>query len=78
MLYLVRDSVPGDVTKPTLSPCIALQELKEKDPKPKSGKANAGSKLVVPNIEALMSEMERIGYGLVRSIQINRDPTASD
>ncbi|KAI8600248.1 Nrap protein [Dissophora ornata] len=44
-----------------------------------SGKSStSGSKLVVPNIEALMSEMERVGHGLVRSIQVNRDPTAAN
>ncbi|KAF9921791.1 hypothetical protein BGZ65_010065, partial [Modicella reniformis] len=55
-----------------------VMENKEQNLKSKNGKTSAGSKLVVPNIEALMSEMERIGHGLVRSIQINRDPTATD
>ncbi|KAF8950750.1 hypothetical protein BGZ52_001534 [Haplosporangium bisporale] len=49
-------------------------EVKE-DPKGKKGAS--GSKLVVPNIEALMGEVERVGHGLVRSIQVNRDPSAA-
>jgi U3 small nucleolar RNA-associated protein 22 len=34
--------------------------------------------MVVPNIEALMGEIERIGHGLVRSVQVNRDPSATN
>ncbi|KAF9428924.1 hypothetical protein BGZ94_000488 [Podila epigama] len=43
--------------------------------KGKKGSASQGSKLVVPNIEALMGEMERIGHGLVRTLHVNRDPS---
>ncbi|KAF9902688.1 hypothetical protein BX616_001852 [Lobosporangium transversale] len=67
------NSKPADANKD------GVLEVKEQESKPKSGKGNAASsKLVVPNIEALVSEMERIGHGLVRSVQINRDPTATN
>ncbi|KAG9327014.1 hypothetical protein KVV02_006491 [Mortierella alpina] len=62
---------PADVNKD------GVLEIKEKDAQAKAGKGGAGSKLVVPNIEALMSEMERVGHGLVRTVQVNRDPSAS-
>ncbi|KAF9186701.1 hypothetical protein BGZ50_002363 [Haplosporangium sp. Z 11] len=64
------NSKPADVNKD------GVLEVKEQDSKSKGGKP--GAKLVVPNIEALMSEMERIGHGLVQSIQINRDPSATN
>ncbi|KAI7818797.1 Nrap protein [Gamsiella multidivaricata] len=68
------NSRPADVNKD------GVMEVKkeQQDSKSKGGKTGAGSKLVVPNIEALISEMERVGHGLVRSIQINRDPTATN
>ncbi|KAG0011689.1 hypothetical protein BGZ80_000504 [Entomortierella chlamydospora] len=66
------NSKPADVNK------NGVLEVKEQDSKSKNGKSNAGSKLVVPNIEALISEIERVGHGLVQSIQINRDPTATN
>ncbi|KAF9584422.1 hypothetical protein BGW38_006511 [Lunasporangiospora selenospora] len=46
-------------------------DLESKDTK------GPGSKLVVPNIEALMSEMQRLGHGLVQSLQIHRNPFQS-
>ncbi|KAG0324998.1 hypothetical protein BGZ99_001153 [Dissophora globulifera] len=65
---------PADVNKDGV---LEVKEQKQ-DAKSKGGKTGAaGSKLVVPNIEALMSEMERIGHGLVQSIHVNRDPTAA-
>ncbi|KAF9344020.1 hypothetical protein BGX26_004904 [Mortierella sp. AD094] len=66
------NSKPADVNK------NGVLEVKEQDSKSKNGKSSAGSKLVVPNIEALISEIERVGHGLVQSIQINRDPTATN
>ncbi|KAG0330358.1 hypothetical protein BG004_002115 [Podila humilis] len=61
------NSKPADVNQDgVLAP-------KEQDTKGKKGSSGA---LVVPNIAALMGEMERVGHGLVRSLHINRDPSA--
>ncbi|KAF9544001.1 hypothetical protein EC957_000270 [Mortierella hygrophila] len=67
------NSKPADVNKDGV-----LEVAKEQSTKAKSGKTTGGSKMVVPNIEALMSEIERIGHGLVRSVQVNRDPSAAN
>ncbi|KAG0297764.1 hypothetical protein BGZ96_004955 [Linnemannia gamsii] len=67
------NSKPADVNKDGV-----LEVAKEQSTKAKNGKTTGGSKMVVPNIEALMSEIERIGHGLVRSVQVNRDPSATN
>ncbi|KAG0049577.1 hypothetical protein BGZ83_005586 [Gryganskiella cystojenkinii] len=63
------NSKPADVNK--------NGDLVQEETKAKNGKGTAPSKLVVPNIEALMAEIERVGHGLVRSIEVNRDPSTS-
>ncbi|KAG0330997.1 hypothetical protein BG000_011298 [Podila horticola] len=62
------NSKPADINKD------GVLEVKEEETKGKKG-SSSGSKLAVPNIEALMGEVERVGHGLVRSIQVNRDPS---